>query len=351
MPQKLLVINYSMNASDSVFGLQPVVVEHLHPYFSRIDVITNSAPADVGRGVTHIFDLEWRQGKALGNLKKLFKTALMLNSQHKYDVIFYHMTDVHAAVLSPLFRILNKPRQVLWYAHANTSAWLRFSVFFVDSIVSSTKLSFPIETKKLKLLGQAIDTKLFMNKFERDYRETRKLVHIGRIDASKEISTIIESVLKLRHIMQEKICLTFIGDSRSKDGPSYHESLLKKYRDELTSGWLRFLPPVPRSEIPAILLEYDLFIHAFNGSLDKSIVEATMASLPVVTLNIGYREEFGSWSNDVNSDLVQEFLAYMNLSPNARSNILKSRQELAIEKHSFDNWLESLVSILRNDSK
>jgi glycosyltransferase involved in cell wall biosynthesis len=349
MAQKLLIVNYSMNENDSVFGLQKTVVYSLKTHFPKIDVLTNNSVNYVLPEGIQVWDLNWVPGNTLNNLKNLVCTATKLLKQNNYDIIFYHMTDVHAAVLSPLLYFWNRPRQVLWYAHAHPSIWLKFSSFFMDALITSTKDSFPIASKKLWIIGQAIEPKLFINKKERNYLKLKNLVHIGRLDKSKNISLIIDSVTILRHLVSEDLTLTFFGDYRSKNGTIQHDFILQKYRDAIESGWLLFQSPIPRSVVPSKLNNYDVFIHAFDGSLDKTLIEATMSLLPVVTVNKGYRKEFGSWSDDINSTLVEEFLAYFHLSQSTKSEIIRFRQKLAIRHHSFNSWINKLVAILKDD--
>ena len=90
----------------------------------------------------------------------------------------------------------------------------------------------------------------------------------------------------------------------------------------------------------------DVFIHAFQGSLDKTLIEATLAGLPVITINNEYLNEFGTWSQrNTSIDLDNEFSAFMS-SPNDQiAKLCKTRQQIAITKHSFDQWQTQLLRI------
>ncbi len=64
------------------------------------------------------------------------------------------------------------------------------------------------------------------------------------------------------------------------------------------------------------LQTYDCFIHSFQGSLDKTIVEATFLGLPVITINNEYRNIFGSWNltnKGMNNSLKDEAQLLLNL--------------------------------------
>ena len=125
--------------------------------------------------------------------------------------------------------------------------------------------------------------------------------------------------------------------------------LKNKFKFEVNEGWLEFIPSIQRSQIPATLREESCFIHAFEGSLDKTLVEATLSGIPVATINKEYIESFGSWSN-LNPlrplNLEDEFHALLSCDQVSLDNEISRRRKIAIDNHDLDGWITRLIGIL-----
>ena len=134
-----------------------------------------------------------------------------------------------------------------------------------------------------------------------------------------------------------------IIDGGSKDNSV---QIIKKYEEDVKDGWLNFKDSIPRSEVSVELLKYDCFIHAYTGSLDKALIEATMVGLPIATINSEYLVEFGSWSKVSQVTLSEELDAINGESSENLGSELFNRRKICEEKHSIAHWSESLKDIL-----
>ena len=67
---------------------------------------------------------------------------------------------------------------------------------------------------------------------------------------------------------------------------------------------------------------------------------------PVVTRNLGYLEEFGTWSNSFSSNLELELKSLLKWSNQEISYEVNRRHKIAIENHDLSSWVEKLNSIL-----
>jgi hypothetical protein len=103
---------------------------------------------------------------------------------------------------------------------------------------------------------------------------------------------------------------------------------------------------VSRDVVPGMLQNFDLFIHAYNGSLDKSVLESITSGVPVATLNNEFRVEFGTWNEDQAANLNEELLSCLVEDPKVLVKKLKLQQEIVKESHSLDIWILRLVTIL-----
>ena len=98
--------------------------------------------------------------------------------------------------------------------------------------------------------------------------------------------------------------------------------------------------------MPKKLIGSDCFIHAYEGSLDKILVEATFVRRPVVTRNHGYLEEFGTWSDSIPSTLELELRSLLIRSDKEIAIEVNRRYEIATNNHDISSWVDKLNSIL-----
>jgi hypothetical protein len=105
---------------------------------------------------------------------------------------------------------------------------------------------------------------------------------------------------------------------------------------------VNFLGRRTSDEISKLLQQTDLFIHAFEGSLDKSLIEATFSGVTVITKNQAFLREFGPLSLPFRKDpnyLHQEIENWLTLAPEYLRDVAEKRRLTASNSHSFSNWI------------
>lgn len=339
----LLVFNYAMDSQNPIFSHQVEAVTQLAEYFNKVVVITSSTGGyNVPNNVV-VKSSEWLRGKPFRNVLNLLRTAIP--ELNKDLVIFFHMTDVQAAIISPIARLIGI-KQHLWYAHTSYSIYLRWSKLWLSSIISSTAGSCPVKGSKVVIIGQAINPKFFCFR-NRKSDDLESGIHIGRFDPSKRIEHLISESLKIREFGFD-IKVTQIGSPSGDTFESYHEKIKSLLAELGQSGWFTIKDSVNRALIPDILHRHDFFIHAFNGSLDKTLIEATMCGLPVLTTNQEYMREFGSWTGDFNSTLSEQYRYIVKMDPAKLNLELSSRYRKCLEFHSISHWQTQLATQLKS---
>jgi glycosyltransferase involved in cell wall biosynthesis len=339
----LLVLNYAMDENSQVFSHQIEVVRKLAKKFNKVYVITTSRGVGSVPENVEVIISKWVQGKRIFNSARFIGIFLRTFIKDRNSVVFSHMTEVQSFLISPitwLFRV----KHLIWYAHKSRSLVMTINQFIVNGIITSTSGSCPYKGPKVTAIGQAIDEELFHFK-NRKITNPFRFVHVGRIDPSKRLEEIVKSVSAIGSRF-EISSLTFVGDSSSHKFADYKNSLLDQIKGEVISSEIEILMPISRKLLPEFLEDFQIFIHAFEGSLDKSIVEATMCGMPVVTLNSEYRKIFGSWSSSNSSNLEEEFFSILNLDEKALRHELMRRYEIAVSQHSLRAWIENVYSLL-----
>ncbi len=349
MEHELIIFNYAMDEKSPVFAHQLDSALRLSKQFSNTTVITaykpNSIP-DLPQNM-RVISTNWMPGKPVRNIFNFYRIAIPLILRKRIHSgrlsVFSHMTDTQSALISPLTKFC-RIKHILWYAHTSLPLQLRIAALFVDNIVTSTKGSCPALKADVQPLGQAIDPSLFPFKPKGSSKLSRG-VHVGRLDRSKNLEEIIITCKSIRE-MGHPISFTQVGSPSNSLNESFSDELRSKYESDIKSGWLKFVQNIPRFRLQETFLEMDFFIHAFRGSLDKALLEASCSGLPVVTVNSEYIEIFGCWGEIQSLSLEEEFLALSKLTALEREAELERRAGIIVQEHSLDHWVSSLVQIL-----
>ncbi len=254
------------------------------------------------------------------------------------------MAVIQSGLVAPLIR-LRGVKHLLWYAHAKDNLYLRWAAFWVNLIVTSTKGSCPIRNSRVVYLGQSVKSENFSQIIISRSSALNRLVHVGRNDRSKNIGLLIKTVSDLRNLGYELTLDLFGKPSNAKNVRSFIR-LEKEWKFAIESGWLRIRGAVPRHEVANVLQNFDVFIHGFEGSLDKALLEATLCGLPVVTINSEYVEQYGSWSKLNRINLESEMRALLQLPENELTSILQVRRDYTVQNLGFERWIKTLTQLL-----
>jgi glycosyltransferase involved in cell wall biosynthesis len=332
-----------MDKNDPLLSHQNEAVSGLSKNFQKITVITGRLGNVNPNPKIRIITTDWVPGKGLRNAFKLFQIAIPEIIRGDFESVFFHMTDLQCALLSPLIRFRGK-KQFLWYAHKFKSKYLIFASKWVTGIVTSTNGSCPITGNHVYPIGQAIDEEKFRPIPFEDL-DMDRLVHIGRFDRSKNIDLLISVSKKLRQSFPG-ICLSIIGSPANSESRSWADDLILRSQLEIQEGWINFKDAISRENFPIEMERNGCFFHGYLGSLDKTLIEATMLCVPVVTLNPEYLDIFGTWSKTSKSDLESEYQALRALDPNEIKAELAVRLKIARDNHSLNHWVRQLTDLL-----
>jgi glycosyltransferase involved in cell wall biosynthesis len=345
--KELVLFNFTMDSNHPLLSHQPDIARLLASHFDQVTVITNDGSSFIEENL-HVYSINWKQGALFGNLFRFYSTAIpLIFKKRKKSVIFSHMTDLQSCLISPLTRLLRIPH-FLWYAHTHKSLYLRFANIFVNGIVTSTQGSCPIISEKVFPIGQAIDENLFELSIAETNTNLHRGMHIGRFDPSKNLDLIFSEINVLRSSFPQ-LSITQVGSPSTDFAKLKCELLQDKWNPGISDGWISIMDSVNRGELPMLMKNFDVFFHAYVGSLDKSLIEATMSGLPVVTINPEYISEFGSWGKNENVSLSTEYRSILSMSPISYSEEVQRRYMIALERHSRSKWIHSLVGLLLDE--
>lgn len=337
-----------MDLDDPLLSHQVEAVNSLASFFENVTVVTGkSGRFSVEKNVS-VFSSSWQSGKPLTNVINFLRLAIP--EAAKADIVFSHMTEVQTFLIAPFTKIRRIPHY-LWYAHAHPSKYLLLDYLLVNGIITSTPGSCPIRSERVFKIGQAIDTRAFYREVPAP-RPIIKFCHVGRFDSAKGILEIIHATASQRPRVQN-LHLTLVGSPSNQEQQKY-ASFVKAEAEELNySRWITFTDAIKRELIPDFLAHQDVFVHAYQGSLDKTLIEATIMGLPVVTLNAEYLAIFGSWSkiSGQGFELNTELNSLLEMDEPSRIREAQRRQALALSEHSLSSWSMKLSNLLQNSLK
>lgn len=343
LKSRLVVLAYTLDQSDPILSHQIEIIQALKNHFPNITVLAGKVRVHELDPEIQVIDMNLLEGKRIANAAKILVNFLKVYKVQKNNIkVFSHMTDAYAAILGPITKLL-RVQHFLWYAHAHKSIYLHFSSFFVSGIISSTKDSCPITRKNVRIIGQGVSELDFFST-PRTTIDKVKFLHVGRLDPAKNIHVIIEELMYQR-MTNTDLQLRFIGAPSTKIAQEYFKKILDEYKEEIQKGWLRFDGPKMRTELLQVLQSSDVFIHAFHGSLDKTLVEATMVGLPIVTINESYINEFGSWiEGNEELTLRTELEGFLSATPDKIKRMSENRLLLAKSGHTLDSWSNKIAN-------
>ena len=337
-----------MDELSQVFSHQIGIVNELSKSFDKVTVLTGKIGSYKVSPNVRVFSSNWQSRKRLSSAVKLMFVFLRLLVLNRFSVIFSHMTSVQAALISPITRIL-RIKHLLWYTHTSDNFALRVCNLFTNGILTATAGSCPLSGSKVHVIGHSIDTRIFKRKSSPNF-PIASFVHVGRFDPSKNIRLIIETLQNLR-VKKNGVSFTNIGLPSGEANTNYYQNIISEFDRDKSSSWVKFEGSVPRQTLPNLLNNFDCFIHAFNGSLDKAVLEATFIGLPVVTINPEYKKIFGSWdkNNRVNEYTLFEELSFLlNLTKEELNTELDRRYQIAQKDYELEGWARRVITVMDN---
>lgn len=283
-----------------------------------------------------------------------------------YDGVFVHMNPEYCILGGLLWRIWRK-KILFWYTHKAVNWRLWLAEKFVNKIFTASKESFRLMSKKVEAVGHGIDVDFFDNYPirsvpQKDLSAELNLLVVSRISPIKDLETVIKGIKVLcqqfldRHILPDgKITLTIIGDPIGRNGEFYKNKLRQLQIDSKLTWYIYFPSGKPYKDMLYEYKRHDALIHTSRtGSMDKVVLEALAAGLPVITSS----EAYAHLAVDELKGVVHSFPAgnYQELAKTIEKVYLSGiLEKLPIqqgidyvkEKHNLNNVIDEIINYLK----
>jgi glycosyltransferase involved in cell wall biosynthesis len=311
---KLLITTQAVDTKDPALGFFHEWITAFAKECESVEVIClyegeHSLPANV---TVHTLGKEKRNRSALAYAFHFF--ILSYSLRKKYDAVFVHMNPEYLLISGWWWRLAGK-RVGLWYLHKSVTSRLRLAVFFTNVIFTASPESFRLKNKnvrdkKLQIVGHGIAVKEFSKKvllendasssdrevvsrgefISNDKPRALRIFTAGRIAPSKRIIEMLQA-LDVLYARDIPFSFTIAGGPATPEDVRYGTFVNEQIAAKPYVHQVHMLGPVKHEKIPALLAQTDLFINlSATGSMDKAVLEAFAAGVPVVTSNEAFRD-------------------------------------------------------------
>jgi glycosyltransferase involved in cell wall biosynthesis len=222
---------------------------------------------------------------------------------------------------------------LLWFTHWKRSRLLVLAERLSTHVLTVDVTTFPLRSPKVVPIGHGIDTAEFACASREPAPRLRALA-LGRTSPAKGLATIVEAA-RLADVDLELRGPSLTGEERAE-------------RARLEALGVTVEPPLPRTEIPALLIRKDVLVNNMReGALDKVVYEAAATCLPVIASNSGFADvlppELRFRSDDA-ADLAGRLRHVADADRAAIGRALRERVEA---RHSVEHWADEVARVVR----
>jgi glycosyltransferase involved in cell wall biosynthesis len=336
-----------MSLESALFSHQREIAIELSRHFDQTIVVTSDPRIDsVPQGLT-AFSTNWAEGETFRNVLRFYLVTLPIIFKHRKDsIVFSHMVDVQAFLIAGFCKLLSI-RHYLWYAHKSKSLFLRLSAPFLDKIFTSTRGSCPLNIAKVFPIGQAVRIDNGAHPLRKAGNPPISWYHIGRLDPSKKIEDII-FVMQQLHNRFPNVELHIYGVASSESTQSYAKDLVRQFSTPYYKRWLTFHGELNHALLEEVSMRHDGFIHAFQGSLDKTLIEAALLKRIIVSANPEFCAEFEAVNQnsdtEVRTHLQLKLQEIYNSPSQFQQQLIERNYSIASSRHTMEVWVKKLIS-------
>lgn len=314
----------------------------------------------IGANLEHLLVVSWQKSER-GDLpknielislpqNKMFKSFALVYQvfrlMPKVDGLFCHMNPEYTILAGPVAKLFGK-RVVSWYTHRKVSWKVRLLEKIADTILTASKESFRLPSKKVKVIGHGIDLRRFFPIGTVHNVSIHRILSIGRISPTKDYESMIKAVEILKR-QGVNVVLDIVGDVGLKKQNSYFISLKQMVEKMGLSENVNFIGSVPNNRIRQnCFWKSQIFLNLSNtGSLDKAVLEAMACGIIVLTSNEAFRDillpELIVKKNDPNQ-LAEKIKWAIGLSENEEAALRKKMEQEVEQNHNLDNLAEKII--------
>lgn len=332
----LLIFNLRVDRDHTALGFTTDWINELARHFEHVTVITMYRGHLAVAGNVEVLSAGLERGwsKARRTLE-FYRHLLAVLRRRRYDCCFSHMMPLFTLLAGPVLRWRGVP-SALWYAHNHRPAILPLATMFAERALASTRTAFPLETAKLRVVGQGIDTHRFRPPTADDAGATLRLISVGRFSRIKNIDVMIRALAHLHRAQPAlPVSLSLIGEALSEADRAYVSECRELARGLGVEPLVAWEGPVPFARIHEAYHTGDVFLSANDNGLDKAILEAMASGLAVVAMHPALAEPLGPYFAPDDASFTRALERIALLRPRERKDMGLALRDYVGREHGL----------------
>lgn len=278
---RLLFVTQVLDGGDAVLGFVLRWVQGLAGRVERLRVIALAAGDLAGLPP----NVELRVLGRRGSLRRWLRYRSFLAEafgRDGFDTLLTHMVPRYSTLAEGLAR-RHGAGHFLWYTHKAVDARLLAAVKSVDAVFTASPESMRAPCAAKVVTGHGIDLAHFPPAPQ--VEGAPLLLSVGRLSPSKDPSTVLEALARLRERGVDAR-LEWAGGGLVESDADTERAVRAAVERLGLAGTVRLLGAVPYRDVPALYARAALFVSASRtGSVDKVVLEAMASERVVVTCN------------------------------------------------------------------
>jgi glycosyltransferase involved in cell wall biosynthesis len=291
----ILILTQKVDKNDDVLGFFHAWIGEFAKHCEKVTVVClGKGEHDLPENVK-VLSLGKEEGAGRAEYIARFYRYL-LRERKNYDTVFVHMNTEYVVLGGLLWRIFGK-KTALWYTHKSVTLKLRIAEKLADVILTASKESFRLPSKKIRVMGHGIDVSKFKARtpFGNNQDGKLRIITVGRISPVKDCETLIRAAgifSKKNSAFEVKI----FGKAGTSKQEKYLQTLKTLVVHEGLGERVRFMGNVTQDALPGVLQDADVFVNmSHTGGLDKAVLEAMACEIPVITCNETFSPILGKY--------------------------------------------------------
>lgn len=344
---RVIVVTQSVDPEDPVLGATVAKIAAIAARVDEVVVLADRAVAGVlpANCRVRLFASRSRTGRGARFARALFAE---LRRRPRPAALLAHMCPVYAVLAAPVARPFGT-RVLLWYAHWNHTRMLELAVRLSSAVASVDERSVPVRSPKVIGIGHGIEVSGFT--CAELPSGPLRAVALGRYSAAKGLETIVRAVAIARGRGLDAR-LACHGTAAHPGEQDHLRQLTMLVRDLDVEDAVALGPPLPRSEIPALLASSSVLVNNMRpGAPDKVVYEACAACRPVLVSNPSFAELLDDldpalrYPLDDAEALAGALERLAGLPRDEASALGRRLRERVVARHSVDSWADAIVRL------
>lgn len=358
---RLLMITRKVDRYDPLAGFAYSWVKKISQNLEKLIVLCLERGETVGLPENvEIYSLGKESG--VSRFQRVLKfQQLAIKLVPKIDGVFCHMNPEYTIAIWPYTKIFRK-KIVSWYTHGTVTWKTRFLEKLANKILTASKESFRLSSKKLIITGHGIDIDFFkpispgQESISQTTLEARqetplgdfKILSIGRISPTKDYETLIKAIDILVNKKDiKRLQVNIVGGPGLPEHQSYFETIKTLVKNLNLEKYINFWGAISNTKTVGHYQDADLFINlSSTGSVDKAVLEAMACGCLILTSNVSFKnilgDDFMVNQNDFRG-LAEKIIWIMNLSGLEKERFKDRFKEEIIVHHNLDNLAKRIV--------